>query len=79
LLAEAEKEILPNVLVKTLVREKEIISKNFSDSIQSSERKSILSLEAEIDLQELNGIDMGGEFCIPQMPTQALSIISAPK
>jgi hypothetical protein len=60
LLADAEKETLPNVLVKTLVREKETTSKIFRTAYKvAKENQSFHNFEAEIDLQELNGIDMG--------------------
>jgi hypothetical protein len=60
LLAKAEKETLPNVLVKTLAREKEITSKIFRTACKvAKENQSFHSFEDEKDLQELNGIDMG--------------------
>jgi hypothetical protein len=43
--------------VKTLACERETTSKIFSNSIQSSERKSIHNSEDKIDLQELSGRD----------------------
>jgi hypothetical protein len=43
LLAEAEKETLPTVLVKTLAREKEITSKIFRTAYKVEKEKSILS------------------------------------
>jgi hypothetical protein len=60
LLAETEKGILRNVLVKTLVREKEITSKIFrTEKKVAKENQPFHYFEAEIDLQELTGIDMG--------------------
>jgi DNA-directed RNA polymerase subunit L len=58
LLAEAEKETLPNVLVKTLAREKEITSKIFRTAYKvAEENQSFHNFEAEIYLQERSGID----------------------
>jgi hypothetical protein len=60
LLAEAEKETLPDVRVKTLAREKEITSKIFRTVYEvAKENQSFYNFETEIDLQELDGIDMG--------------------
>jgi hypothetical protein len=60
LLAEAEKETLPNVLVKTPACEKEITSKIFRTAYKvAKENQSFHKFEAELDLQELNAIDMG--------------------
>jgi DNA-directed RNA polymerase subunit L len=52
LLAEDEKETLPNVLVKTLAREKEITSEIFRTAYKvAKENQSFHNFEAEIDLQ----------------------------
>jgi hypothetical protein len=60
LIAEAEKETLPYFLVKTLAREKEITSKIFRTAYKvAKENHFFHNFEAEIDLQEINGIDMG--------------------
>jgi hypothetical protein len=59
LIAEAEKETPPNVLVKTLAREKGNNFENFSESNKvAKENQSSHNFETEIDLQELNGIYM---------------------
>jgi hypothetical protein len=59
-LQKPKKETLANVLVKTLAREKEITSKIFRTAYKvAKENQSFHNFEAEIDLQELHGIDIG--------------------
>jgi hypothetical protein len=77
-LQKPQKEILPNVLVKTLVHEKEITSKIFRTVYKvAKENQSFHYFEAKIDLQELSGLDMGR--ILHSANAQALSIISALK
>lgn len=60
LVAEAEKDTLPNILYKNMVLEKEITSNVFRTAYKvAKENQSFHNFETEIDLQELNGINMG--------------------
>lgn len=60
ILAEAETAPIENVLLKALSREKIVTAKIFRTAYKvAKENQSFHNFESEIDLQELNGIEMG--------------------
>ncbi|XP_030046369.1 E3 SUMO-protein ligase KIAA1586-like [Microcaecilia unicolor] len=60
LVAEANKEVLENVCIKSIGREKEITAKIFRTAYKVVKKNQCFNnFEAEIDVQELNGLDMG--------------------
>ena len=60
IVTEAEKEKLENVVLKSLTREKTVTAKIFRTAYKVAKgNQSFNNFEMEIDLQEMNGIDMG--------------------
>lgn len=60
IVAEAEKEKLESVVLKSLTREKTVTAKIFRTAYKVAKaNQSFNNFEMDIDLQELNGIDMG--------------------
>jgi hypothetical protein len=58
ILVEAKKETLKKVSLKSLCRQKEVTAKITAYKVAKS-NQSFSNFEMEIDLQELNGVDMG--------------------
>ncbi|KAK0048443.1 E3 SUMO-protein ligase [Biomphalaria pfeifferi] len=60
ILTEAEAAPIENVLLKALTREKIVTAKIFRTAYKvAKENQSFHNFESEIDLQELNGVEMG--------------------
>ncbi|XP_050507956.1 E3 SUMO-protein ligase KIAA1586-like [Diabrotica virgifera virgifera] len=58
--ADSQKETLEKVFLKTVSKEKEVTARVFRTAYKvAKENQSFNHFEAEIDVQELNGLDMG--------------------
>jgi hypothetical protein len=60
ILEEAKKETLEKVCLKSLSRQKEVTAKIFRTACKvANSNQSLSNFEMEIELQELNGVDVG--------------------
>ena len=74
IVTEAEKEKLENVVLKSLTREKTVTDKIFRTAYKVAKgNQSFNNFEMEIDLQEMNGIDMG---CILHSTNACINIVN---
>ena len=73
---ESEHKTIETIVLKNISTSKAIRSKIFRTVYKIVlTNQSFNSMESEIDLQELNGLDMGRIYSIPLMPAPILLII----